>query len=189
MTAGSFKRLAQRIRVPLGFVVAPLFLIFAAPTWVTLLAGALVAAVGLSIRAWASGHLRKMAELTTSGPYAHTRNPLYFGTLLMVGGVSIAGGRLWLVVLAVGAYLLVYLPVMFAEVETMRALFPDSYDRWAAEVPLFIPRLLAAPSASGATRARFDNRLYIRYREYRAAVGLVAVFAVLAAKLAIQGGG
>jgi hypothetical protein len=187
MTAGRLRRLAQRIRVPLGFVVAPLFLVFAEPTWLTFAGGAVVAAVGLCIRAWASGHLRKMAELTTSGPYAHTRNPLYLGTLLMVAGVAIAGGVWWLVVVAVGAFLLVYLPVMYAEVETMRTLFPESYDRWAADVPLFVPRFAPARTVSASAGIRFDNRLYIRYREYRAALGLAAVFAVLAAKIALQG--
>jgi protein-S-isoprenylcysteine O-methyltransferase Ste14 len=187
MTLGRFRRLAQRLRVPLGFVIAPLFLFFAEPTWPTIGAGALIAAIGLLIRAWASGHLRKMAELTTSGPYAHTRNPLYFGTLLMVAGVSIAGGQWWLVVMAAGAYLLVYLPVMYAEVETMRTLFPETYDRWASEVPLFVPRLAPARIVSGSQPARFDSRLYVRYREYRAALGLAVVFAVLVAKVVLRG--
>jgi protein-S-isoprenylcysteine O-methyltransferase Ste14 len=187
MTAVRFKGLAQRLRVPLGFVLAPIFLVVAEPTWISIGFGAVVAALGLCIRAWASGHLRKMAELTTSGPYAHTRNPLYLGTLFMVAGVSIAGGRWWLVILAVGAYVLVYLPVMYAEVETMRALFPDAYDAWATSVPLFVPRLSAAPPVSGAHHARFDRRLYVRYREYRAALGLVAVLAVLVAKIVLRG--
>jgi protein-S-isoprenylcysteine O-methyltransferase Ste14 len=188
MTAGRLKRLAQRLRVPLGFVIAPLFLVFAEPTWTSVAAGAAVAGVGLSMRAWASGHLRKMAELTTSGPYAYTRNPLYFGTLLMIAGVSIAGGEWWLVVMAAGAFLAVYVPVMVAEVETMRALFPQSYDEWAAEVPLFVPRLSPARSVSARPGARFDSSLYVRYREYRAALGLVAVLAVLVAKIVFREG-
>jgi protein-S-isoprenylcysteine O-methyltransferase Ste14 len=184
MTSGRFKRLAQRLRVPLGFVIAPLFLVVAEPTWGSLVTGVGVSLAGLGMRAWASGHLRKMTELTTSGPYAHTRNPLYFGTFLMVAGVSIAGGEWWLVVVAAGAYLAVYLPVMQAEVETMRALFPDTYDAWASEVPLFLPRLVRAGATS---RARFDGGLYVRYREYRAALGLAAVFAVLVAKIVLRG--
>src|ERR1051325_1353069 len=123
MTSARLKQIAKRARVPLGFVLVPLFLVFADPSWTTVVAGAAIAAVGASIRAWASGHLRKMAELTTSGPYAHTRNPLYFGTFVMVAGVSLAGGRWWLVLLVAGAFLFVYVPVMLAEIDTMRALF------------------------------------------------------------------
>src|SRR5262249_48563111 len=120
MTATELRRIAQRLRVPLGFVLAPAFLVFARPSVSSLVPGAAIAVVGLAIRAWASGHLRKMAELTTSGPYAHTRNPLYFGTFLIVVGASLAGGVWWLACAAAAAYLVVYVPVMFAEIDTMR---------------------------------------------------------------------
>jgi hypothetical protein len=126
-----------------------------------------------------------MQELTTSGPYAHTRNPLYLGTFLMVAGAALAGGRWWLGVLFAAAYLLIYIPVMLAEVDTMRALFPGQYDRWAADVPLFLPRLRPAPVAGG--KARFDSALYLKYREYRAALGVLAVFGFLFVKMALEG--
>lgn len=185
MTSVELRQLAQRLRVPLGFVLAPLFVVFARPTGRSLAAGAAVALVGLLIRGWASGHLRKMAELTTSGPYAHTRNPLYLGTFLMVVGAAVAGGTWWLSVAIAAAYLVVYVPVMRAEIETMRALFPDAYEAWAADVPLFVPRLTPAPSPAGR-KAAFDGSLYLRYREYRAAAGLVAVFGILAVKMMVM---
>ena len=187
-----FRQVAQRLRVPLGFVLVPLFLVFAEPTWTSVVAGAVVALIGAGLRAWASGHLRKMAELTTSGPYAHTRNPLYLGTLIMVAGVSLAAGQWWLMVLIGGAFLLVYVPVMLAEVETMRALFPEAYARWAAEVPLLVPRLIpwrgGSPTGTPAgSPARFDGSLYVRHREYRAVAGLVGVLGVLVAKIVLKG--
>ncbi len=184
MNAARLRRLAQRLRVPLGFVLAPVFVIFARPTLLSLAMGTVISVAGLLIRAWASGHLRKMTELTTSGPYAHTRNPLYLGTFFLVLGVTVAGGVWWLGVLIASAYLVVYVPVMIAEVETMRTLFPAAYDDWAAEVPLFLPRLSAA-EAEGAGSVRFDGSLYLRYREYRAALGLFAVLAILIAKMAV----
>src|SRR5437763_9324665 len=84
--------LAQRIRVPAGLLQAPLLIIAAKPSPRTLLIGAAVALVGLLIRAWASGYLRKNMELATSGPYAYTRNPLYLGTFIMGGGIALASG-------------------------------------------------------------------------------------------------
>ena len=185
MTALRLKQLMQRLRVPLGFVLVPVFLFFAEPTWTSMVAGAALAVVGITVRAWASGHLRKMAELTTSGPYAHTRNPLYLGTFLMVAGASLAAGTWWLVLLVVSLFLLVYVPVMLAEVDTMRALFPEQYDRWAAEVPLFLPRLM--PWRASDRKNEFDPQLYLRYREYRAAMGVAGVLAVLVAKLMFKG--
>ena len=183
-----FRQIAQRLRVPLGFVLVPVFLVFAEPTWTSVAAGAAVALTGAGLRAWASGHLRKMAELTTSGPYAFTRNPLYLGTFMMVAGVSLAAGQWWLMVLIAGAFLLVYVPVLRAEVETMRALFPDAYDRWAAEVPLLVPRLTPwRDGVAAGAPARFDGSLYVRHREYRAAAGLVGVLGVLVVKIVLRG--
>lgn len=182
MTIVRLKQIAQRLRVPLGFVLAPLFLVFARPTPLSLLLGAAVAAAGLAVRAWASGHLRKMAELTTSGPYSFTRNPLYLGTFLMVVGASLAGGVWWLALAVGSAYLLVYVPVMLAEVDTMRALFPGAYDEWARGVPLFLPRITPWRGAARLD-ARFDRALFMRYREYRASLGLSAFLVVLALKM------
>ena len=193
----TFKQLAQRIRVPAGFVLAPLLFISARPTASSLAAGAFVAIIGLAIRAWASGHLKKNQELTTSGPYAHTRNPLYLGTFLLGTGVAVGGGAPWFVALFAALYLLIYVPVMFAEAETMRDLFAEEYEQFSRQVPLFVPRFTpyraASMNSEGAISHRsqlasqrsFDLSLYLRHREYRAALGFVVAYALLAAKLAI----
>ena len=187
MKPTSFRQVAQRLRVPLGFVLAPSLLIFASPRPASLAIGGVIALAGLAIRAWASGHLNKMAELTTSGPYAHTRNPLYFGTFLLVVGVAVATNRVVLGVIAAIAYLVVYVPVMSAEVETMRSRFPGAYDAWAARVPLFVPRIAPATPLDAATCKQFDSSLYLKYREYRAAIGLLAVFGFLVGKMFVGG--
>ena len=192
----NFKRLAQRIRVPAGFVLAPLLFISARPTPGSLAAGAFIAIIGLAIRAWASGHLKKNQELTTSGPYAHTRNPLYLGTFLLGTGVAVGGGTPWFVAVFAAFYLMIYVPVMFAEAETMRELFSEEYESYSRQVPLFVPRFTpyqANSMASDGTiayrtrsgRQQFDISLYLRHREYRAAVGFVVAYALLAAKLAL----
>jgi len=193
----TFKQLAQRIRVPAGFVLAPLLFISARPTTASLAAGAFVAIIGLAIRAWASGHLKKNLELTTSGPYSHTRNPLYLGTFLLGTGVAVGGGTPWFVVVFATFYLLIYVPVMLAEAETMRGLFAEEYALYAKQVPLFVPRFtpyVAASMTSEGTishrsqagnQRKFDVSQYLRHREYRAAVGFLLAYALLAAKLAI----
>jgi protein-S-isoprenylcysteine O-methyltransferase Ste14 len=178
-------QLAQRVRVPAGLVLAPLLILAAKPSPGALVAGAVVAVAGLLIRAWASGHLKKNQELTVSGPYAHTRNPLYLGTFIMGGGVALAGGAWWFAALYVALYLLIYLPVMAAEAETLKQLFAGEYPGYSREVPLFLPR--ATPYQSGepqaATGARqFAWSQYKKHREYRAAIGVAAAFALLVAK-------
>lgn len=64
----SWTRIATRLRVPLGFVFAFAYLWFAHPIWISILAGAGFILLGLGIRASASGHIRKNAQLATTGP-------------------------------------------------------------------------------------------------------------------------
>jgi protein-S-isoprenylcysteine O-methyltransferase Ste14 len=174
----------QRWRVPLGFIFAPLFLLLAEPSARTLAAGGAVAAVGLLIRAWASGHIRKNDALATSGPYAHTRNPLYLGSFVMGVGFTVAASGRWWLLVALGAafaalFLGIYLPVMRVEAQTLAQKFGGEFALYARAVPLFLPRLTAY---RGAHETGFDARLYLRYREYRAALGLLAAFALLVLK-------
>ena len=172
------KRFIQRIRVPLGFVFAIIFLVFARPTAVTLAVGTAVAFLGLLIRAWASGHIRKARELAISGPYAYTRNPLYVGSFLMGVGFTVAGGVWWLALLFSGLYIGIYLPVMRVEMDDMRRIFGPEFDEYARNVPMLIPRF----NVWRKTGMKFDFQLYLQYREYRAALGVFLAIGVLAAK-------
>src|SRR3954463_3409294 len=105
----------QRGRVPLGFLCGALFVLFARPRPLTLGLGGLVALLGLALRAWAAGHIRKNAALAISGPYAHTRNPLYLGSFLLGLGFPIASSRWPLGLLFAALFLGIYLPVMRVE--------------------------------------------------------------------------
>ena len=86
----------QRWRVPLGFLCGAFFLVLARPNALTLAVGGPIALLGLGLRAWATGHIRKNSALATSGPYARTRNPLYLGSFVLGLGFTIASGRWWL---------------------------------------------------------------------------------------------
>ena len=171
----------QRWRVPLGFICAAVFLFFARPTPIALAAGACVSLLGLAIRAWAAGHIRKNAQLATSGPYAFTRNPLYFGSFLLGLGFTIASGRWFLAVLFAALFIGIYLPVMRVEASTLAQLFGSEFETYRRAVPLFFPRL--TPYRHGDSEVvRFDGALYLRYREYRAALGLIIAWGLLLIK-------
>ncbi len=172
------KRLLQRVRVPLGFLFAILFIIFARPTWVTMLIGGAVALIGLAIRGWASGHIRKVEKLAVSGPYSYTRNPLYLGSLLLGAGFTIAGGVWWLPIAFAALFLGIYLPVMRVEEEDLTRIFGADFDEYKAAVPLFLPRLTVWKK----TDVKFDSDLYLRYREYRAAIGMAVAMGLLVIK-------
>ncbi len=167
------------MRVPLGFLFSIIFLIFAKPQPFWLIIGGITAIIGVSIRAWSSGHIRKNAELAISGPYAYTRNPLYVGSFIMGVGFCIAASVWWLSVLFVVLFLLIYLPVMKAEVKDLVFLFGDKFEEYAANVPLFFPRLTSWKKSD----EKFDFELYLKYREHRAFLGVLFALGILVLKL------
>ncbi|MEN3327875.1 MAG: hypothetical protein V7638_2682 [Acidobacteriota bacterium] len=171
--------------MPLGFLCAAVFLLLAKPTRAALVAGACVSLLGLVVRAWAAGHIRKNAQLATSGPYAFTRNPLYFGSFLLGLGFTIASGQLVLALLFAALFVGIYFPVMRVEASTLAELFGNDYEVYKRSVPLFFPRL--TPFRHGnSLPVKFDSSLYFRYREYRAALGLVIVWGLLLIKTYYQ---
>jgi protein-S-isoprenylcysteine O-methyltransferase Ste14 len=173
----SYASLAQRVRVPLGFLFAALYLYYARPTPVSLAAGGSIALAGLLVRAWAAGHIVKNSQLATTGPYAHTRNPLYFGSFLLAAGFAIVG-RWILLLLVVVFFALVYGPVIEHERQLIRGRFPDAYADYERNVPAFLPR--PVPWRGGTVGAgRFRLGLYMRHGEWRAAVAFVAALGFL----------
>src|SRR6202167_2838143 len=96
MASLSWRRIARRIRVPLGFVFTAIFLWLAKPTAKSMLIGSALIIPGLVLRSLASGHVKKNEELTMTGPYAYTRNPLYLGSLLLTVGFAISARSWWI---------------------------------------------------------------------------------------------
>ncbi len=176
------KRLVQRIRVPLGFLFAVVFLVFAKPTWLTIAVGTGIAMIGVAIRGWASGHIRKAKELAISGPYGYTRNPLYVGSFILGLGFTVAAGVWWLALIFSALFIGIYLPVMRVEADDMHRIFPDEFPEYERNVPLLVPRFTVWKN----TDIKFDFQLYLRYREYRAGVGAMVAIAILAAKAYFQ---
>jgi protein-S-isoprenylcysteine O-methyltransferase Ste14 len=170
----------QRWRVPLGFVCAALFVLFARPRAATLIAGAILSLAGVALRAWAAGHIRKNDALATSGPYAYTRNPLYLGSFVLGLGFTIGAARWPLAILFIALFTGIYFPVMRVEASALTKLFGEKYRQYAREVPLFLPRL--SPYPDRVAGARFDVDLYLRYREYRAVLGALVAWGVLVFK-------
>ena len=169
---------ARRIRVPLGFVFAVFYVWIARPSWLSIVVGTVVAAPGILLRALASGHVRKNEELTTSGPYAFTRNPLYLGSLIMALGFAVAARDVWVFVLMIVMFWVIYLPVIRAEEAFLHHSFPR-FQEYARNVPRLWPRWGAFRGQESA----FSSRLYWQHREYNAVLGTVGLLAALVAKL------
>lgn len=136
--------------------------------------------MGALIRAWAAGTIRKGKELATSGPYAFTRNPLYVGSFFIGLGATIAGGEPLFILVFVLFFAVVYRRAMRTEEEELQAWFGEEFEEYRAHVPLFLPRL--TPYRTDDRRG-FSFRLYRRNREWEAALGILAGFAVLVGKM------
>ena len=162
----------RKVRLRIGFLFGIAYLVFAQPTPGSLLLGLPVAFVGLLIRAWAAGHIVKNEQLTTTGPYAHTRNPLYFGSFLIAAGFAMAAHwSLLLVVIAL--FVFIYGPTIEKERAKISARFPDEYAAWSRHVPSFLPRPTAWRDPQAGETERFSPSLYMRHGEGRAALGFI----------------
>ncbi len=175
-----------RLRVPGGFALVALFVWLSSPDPKSLVTGLPISILGLLLRGWAAGHLEKNRQLATSGPYAHLRNPLYAGTLLVAAGLVIAAREPLLAVIFATVFGLIYLPVIELEEQHLRELFP-AYEAYAENVPILWPSLRpyateAPGSAEAASVKRFRWRLYGKNQEYQALLGFLAGVAVLAWK-------
>ena len=176
-----WSRIARRIRVPLGFVLAALFLWLAQPSALSLALGGAIALAGVAVRAVASGHIAKNEQVTSTGPYAATRNPLYLGSMILAAGSAIAARSWWIVLAMVVLFVAVYVPVIRAEEQYLRDRFPE-YDDYARRVPRLCPTP-GSVRAAWRTGGSFSRERYLRHREYNALIGTAAMMAALVVKL------
>jgi protein-S-isoprenylcysteine O-methyltransferase Ste14 len=177
-TVDTWSRVARRIRVPLGFIFAVVYIWLAQPTRTSLIAGTLVLLPGLFLRGLASGHVQKDKQLTVSGPYAYTRNPLYLGSLMLAAGFAIAARSWWIVAVMLLMFAVIYVPVIAGEERYLRQTFPE-YDDYARHVPRMLPRL----TPYGSQQSAYSSARYWKHREYEASIGCAVVLAVLIVKL------
>ena len=166
-------RFLARRRVALGAVMAIAALVLARPTWNSWSAGLAVAVIGEGVRVWAAGHLEKSREVTTSGPYRWTRHPLYVGSSILALGIVIAARSYVLGALAV-LYIGTTIPAaIHSEEAFLRRTFGDSYDRYARAEHADVAR-------------RFSVERAVRNKEYRAVLGTVVGFALLALRVGLH---
>lgn len=182
--ASDWSRVARRIRVPMGFVVAALFLWLAQPSWLSLAWSLWVVVPGVWLRGYASGYVKKNAELAVSGPYAYTRNPLYLGSMLIAFGFAGASRSVWIFLALAILFAVIYAPTIRSEEEYLRGHFAN-FGEYVRQVPRLLPRLTPAPMTLAAS-GRFSRKLYLQHREYNALLGATAIYAALALRIYLR---
>ena len=126
-------------------------LLFSAPTSYSLAIGFATAVLGELVRFWgvsyAGSETRTTGavggtQLVTSGPYAHVRNPLYVGNILMYLGIGIMSNALmpYLQLIALAYFIFQYGAIIHIEEEYLARTFSDWKD-YSANVRRFIPSM------------------------------------------------
>ena len=178
-----WQRIARRIRVPLGFAAAAVYLwelVKHVPSWPPIAWSLLLVLSGLWLRGYAAGYVKKNRELTMTGPYAHVRNPLYLGSMLIAAGFAVALMSWPFAVVLVVFFLLIYVPVIASEEKFLRGEFLE-FEWYCARVPRLIPRITPArtPDGDRGNPGRFSLELYRKHREYNSAIGAALLYCSL----------
>lgn len=135
--------------------------------WAAYAAGIALVVLGEVVRFWSNGYISKDVEIATGGPYAHVRNPLYFGSLLLAVGYGLISGLgLWGVLLMVGLYLVFHLAAIFYEEKFLAAKFGQPYLDYVRRVP----RLLPSPWPRTTGSGQFEWAQALRNREQTSAL-------------------
>ena len=122
---------------------------------------------GLLIRLWSNGYAIKNDKLTTSGPYAFVRNPLYLGTFLIALGFVLALHMSWMGLLFLAAMALMYYKTINDEQSMLSKKFGKVYQDYCAKVPALMPSL--KPYSEGE-KWPFNLDRLMRSKEYKSIV-------------------
>lgn len=138
--------IAQHLRrvtvktVPIYAAIGVL-VVLAHPRVVWFVPGLILVIAGEAIRVWAAGHLRKTKEVTTTGPYAYVKNPLYLGTLLILVGFCLMAANWWLMGVGLAVFIVYYAPFKKKrEGGRLREKFGEAWDDYDMAVPDYLPR-------------------------------------------------
>jgi len=174
----SYSKLLSRVRLLGVYVLVAILVFLAHPTPLDVSLGAVLVALGETIRFWAAGYLLKTAELVTAGPYRYTRNPLYLGRLLIFTGICVMARLPYfanLVVMVIGwAIFFGYYLRRKERVEParLREVHGEPYERYFRAVPALFPTLRPYPASEPIG---WSSERMLRNREHYMVLVLTAL--------------
>lgn len=127
-------------------------------------------ATGILVRSWAAGTLHKSQELTTVGPYAVVRNPLYLGSFLMMLGFCMVMRDTFAILFIVGPIAILYWLQIRAEEANLSQWFPNDWKYYMCSTPRILPRLSALTVNAQKLGTGWSLRQWTKNREYNALV-------------------
>jgi protein-S-isoprenylcysteine O-methyltransferase Ste14 len=137
--------------------------------------GTLLSVIGIVIRFWAGGYVKKDKALAVTGPYAYVRNPLYVGNVLIALGFCTLSGYAWSFAVFVFLYAWLYIPSIRKEERTLNKLFGEEFVRYKENVRTMWPRLRPYQTDSGV----WSGSQWVKNGEHLVNAGLVTALFVL----------
>lgn len=165
-----------RYRSTVGTISLFILLFLASPSAKSITLGFFLIMIGIFFRAWSSGHLNKDNELATDGPYALTRNPLYFGNFVLGFGIAIAGNNFYTYLIFFAFFLLFFPFLMVIEHRRLKKKFGKKYEEWSRKSNSFFPKIKRIRDFN------FNISYYMKNREYRVLLFSLLIIALLILK-------
>ena len=131
----------ERYRQFIGISFVILVSVVGKPKELLFFSGVVFVLLGIGVRLWSSGHIRKNKALATDGPYAFVRHPLYVGNITLGFGFAIASGLWWSLPLLILILLIFYPHAINREDENLHRKFKKDWEQWSKETPALIPRI------------------------------------------------
>ncbi len=151
--------------------------------WAAYGAGIALIILGEVVRFWSAGYISKDAVIATGGPYAHVRNPLYFGSLLLAVGYGLVSGLgVWGVAFTLALFLVFHLAAILYEEKFLTNKFGAPYLDYVKRVP----RLLPSPWPRTTGTGRFEWAQSLKNREQTSALFALAFVLLLSLRLVIK---
>ena len=152
MQAEAKKGLIRTLKYTILFVLIALLLIFARPTLPSFIGGTILIAFGELIRIWATGHIEKNKKLTTTGPYAYVKNPMYIRTFFIGTGFCITARNYYILAVGLALFFIYYIPYKKrVEARRLKRIFGDEYIDYDKKVSDLIPRLTPYKKGQGTS--------------------------------------
>ncbi|MBF0330335.1 MAG: isoprenylcysteine carboxylmethyltransferase family protein [Candidatus Omnitrophica bacterium] len=124
-----------RLRFAVFYPLAVYLAFFTVPSIRSTACGAVFMVAGMFMRLWSNGYAIKMDKLTTSGPYAYVRNPLYVGTGLILLGVVVMLKLFWVGLITFAVLAAVYTRTIRSEQKMLTDKFGAAFLDYCAKVP------------------------------------------------------
>ena len=131
----------DRYRQFIGIVFVIFVSIMSKPNKTLFMIGSALVFMGIMIRLWASGHIKKNKALATDGPYAYVRHPLYVGNITMGTGFALASGLWWAIPLFVIILITFYPQAIQREDDKLHRAFQEDWENWRQKTPALLPRI------------------------------------------------